>query len=221
MLLASLILKLGSFGLFKYSFLFSFFSLKNLHFLLCYRIIGSFIFSIIIIRFFDIKYLIACSSILHISLLFFLLLYNSRMGVISRIFIMVGHGIVSYFLFMLISLLYEFSFNRSFDFNKSMESSSKYISIFIFFFIFLNLGVPPFLNFLREVYFCLVLFIVSFNSLFIFCIVILISIIFCIFLTTKILFGKKLNLVYFDTNFRVIFFTFRYILYLFLVPFIF
>lgn len=105
------------------------------------------------IRFFDLKYLVACSSILHMSLIFPLVLRGSNVGVTGSLIIIVGHGLISLVLFFLVTILYELFDRRSLDFNKSIESLAKPVSLFLFLFVFLNIGVPPFISFFRELFF--------------------------------------------------------------------
>lgn len=210
MLLASLMLKLGSFGLLKFSNIF-FVSWKNFFPLIfSLSLIGPILFSLVMVRFFDMKFLIACSSVLHMSLIFPFISMGRLVGKISSVFIITGHGLVSYFLFFIVTLFYEGSFNRSFDFNKSVESLNKSVCLFTFIFIFFNLGLPPFINFLRELYFCSVFILYSMLRLVIFSIFIVCSIIFTIMLITKIVFGKKVIFFFIEYN---IFFNFTSFIY--------
>lgn len=220
MLLASLMLKLGSFGLLKFSSIF--FLLRKKFFPLVFSISlgGSILLSLVIIRFFDIKFLVACSSVLHMSTIFPFLIFGHICGKVSRLLIITGHGLVSYFLFFCVTLLYERRFNRSFDFNKSMESLNKFVSMFLFIFVFLNLGVPPFINFLREVYSFSVLLCFSYFSLGIFLVGITLSIIFVMMMITKILFGKKILFVNQDLSNFFNFNSILFIMFLFLLPFL-
>lgn len=191
MLLARLILKLGTFGLLKFS---SFFCSL-------FRVLGSFLFRIgsfscvlltwVMARFFDVKLLVACSSIMHISMILPFSSDPMSYPYCGRVMMMVGHGLISYYIFYLVTLLYEFSLNRSYDFAKAIESSSKSLSTFFFLFMFLNLGLPPFVSFLRELSFCLGLYLWAFSRLFIFGLRIVLRIIFLMFMVTKGSFGKS------------------------------
>lgn len=191
MLLASLMLKIGTFGLFKFSRLFIVIHGKIFPFFRSLGLWGGILISLIIIRFFDAKLLVACSSIVHMSFITPFCFHLSPYSVSGSIFIMVGHGLVSYFLFFLVTILYELSSYRSYDSNKSMESFSKSLSIILFLFLFINLGVPPFLNFLREFYFFLRFLKVSISSTYLFFFFMVMGIMFTIFFVTKIRFGKK------------------------------
>lgn len=135
-ILAAVMLKLGRFGLIKLSLVNWQISLKFMNYLTSLRILGVLYFRILIIRFFDLKYFVACSSVAHIALSLPMVIGGRTLGLIARIMIAVGHGLVSFFLFFLVSLIYEFSHNRSFDFFKSLESFRKffYFLFRIFFF---------------------------------------------------------------------------------------
>lgn len=220
MVLASLMLKLGSFGLFKFSSFFLFIKNFILDFVISIVLLRSLLVALIIIRSFDLKYVIACSSIVHIGLIYPLVLNYDSFSICASLFIMTGHGLVSCFLFFLITIVYELTLSRNFDFNKSLESSMKIISLLIFVFIFLNLGFPPFLNFIREFFFCFSLYNYSVISIFLFCILIIISIFFVIIFLRKILFGKKSFFVFSDNSFNLFFFFKSFIFFLFFLPFL-
>nr|YP_009228540.1 NADH dehydrogenase subunit 4 [Phyllocoptes taishanensis]ALK03803.1 NADH dehydrogenase subunit 4 [Phyllocoptes taishanensis] len=192
MILASLMLKLGSFGLFKFSSLFKIPSFKVMSGVLGLAVLSVLVFCVIMIRFFDMKYVIACSSIVHMSLVFPLVLTFQTVAVAGSVLMMVGHGLISYILFFIVSYIYEFSHSRSLDFNKSLESTIKSISFLVFLFMFLNLGLPPFLSFFSELYYCTFMIGFSLVSLILFSFSMIISIIFLMIMVSKVLFGKKI-----------------------------
>lgn len=189
-ILAGLILKLGRFGMYKfYPFLWEVGKPLN-SIIIRFTLLSVLNFRILIIRFFDLKYFVACSSVVHIALSFPLILRGSVNGIESRIIMIVGHGLISFFLFFLVSIIYEFSHNRSFDFSKSLESLSKFFCFLFYLFFFLNIGVPPFLNFFRELLTFLFILKDSFYSIIIFFVRILISCLYLMFCLTKESFRK-------------------------------
>lgn len=199
MILARIMLKLGTLGLFKFFSWFKAPTYDFISYILGFSTLSSLIFSMLIIRFLDFKNLVACSSILHISMIFPIVLSGRALGVESSLLIMVGHGIVSIFLFFLVTILYERLMNRSIEFNKSLESLNKSFCLILIIYVFLNLGVPPLINFIREIYTVSFLLRFSVYCIIIFLVRIVFSIIFLIFLVTKILFSKK---YFFLNNFR-------------------
>lgn len=221
MILASLILKIGSFGLLKFcNFFFrhNYSILKN--FILEFSLLGRLFLVVTINRFFDLKYVVACSSIFHISLIFPFILNFSYIGVVSSIMIMVGHGIVSCFIFFLVTLFYEKSVRRSFDLNKSLESSRKFLSLYFFIFFLINLGFPPFIRFIREFLFLCALTNFGVISILFFCLIFILA--GKVFMTIIIisLFGKKNLNFYGSRDSRISVFSLLYFVYFSLVPLI-
>nr|YP_009351814.1 NADH dehydrogenase subunit 4 [Rhinotergum shaoguanense]AQQ72853.1 NADH dehydrogenase subunit 4 [Rhinotergum shaoguanense] len=220
MILASLMLKLGSFGFYKFFLFFFFCSLLTFNMTVSLSLFSCLFFCLLMLRFSDMKHLIACSSILHMSLIFPLTGSGFTPGIFSSMFMMVGHGLVSYFLFFLVTLLYEFSYGRSMDLNKSQESFTKSILMMLFIFLFLNIGFPPFLNFYSEVGFCLFLLSFSLISLIIFCLTMTFSILFTMYLISKSIFGKKHSFFLLENDGTVNFFSLKLLYSLLVLSFI-
>lgn len=195
MLLARLMLKLGTFGLFKFSCTFFrlFKSLAGPLFRV--GVFGSLVVGLVMIRFFDVKLLIACSSIAHMVMITPFCFAPLCYPICGSLIIIVGHGLVSYFLFYVVTLIYEASFNRSYDFIKSLESVRGSLPLLLCVYLFLNLGLPPFLNFLSELNFCVGLYVWSKIRMLLFSLSIVSRIIFLIFFVTKGSFGKNTLLV--------------------------
>lgn len=147
-ILASIIIKLGTIGIYKFFHPFCQGIILNLA--LSVALFSGIYFRIFIIRFRDAKTLIAISSVLHIAIILPIILIKKTLSCLSRVIIIVSHGLVSYFLFYLITLKYESRESRRFLFLKSLESIRKNIALMSVIFIFLNLGVPPFINFYSE-----------------------------------------------------------------------
>lgn len=191
MILASLILKLGTFGVFKFISGLVAYIHKWARISLSLRVLRSLTITLFIVRYFDIKFLVACSSVVHIAPIFPSLWISARMGRISRLLIILGHGLVSFFLFFFITLLYEASFSRTVDFNKRLESNCKTLYMLFFCCLILNLGFPPLVSFIREL--ILFVFFLKFSlfSLIVFCLAMLISIFYVIFFICSLAFGKK------------------------------
>lgn len=191
-ILARIIIKLGTIGILKFSKDLRQENLINLF--LSVAIISRIYFSIVIIRFFDAKTLIAISSVLHIALILPMITVKKSLTYLASLMIITSHGLVSYFLFFLITLIYEKTENRRALTLKSIESRSKILVILIATFIFLNLGLPPFINFYSETIFLSSLkLITSPLSIIIFGGSLLIRIIFTMQINTNIMFSKKEN----------------------------
>lgn len=209
--LASILLKLGRFGIIKYIVMFLDTSLFLTENFVSLCIVFSILFCLNMLRYVDMKMLVAVSSILHIGIMLPLIRLRYSIGCLCIIFIMLGHGIVSYFLFMIVRVIYETSLRRSTHYNKSRDSFLRGLSLLIFALRFLNIGLPPLINFLREVGVCSTLLGYSLVRVIFFSATMLISIFFCIYMVTKRFFGRKNILFVQETEsslsrFRLIFF---------------
>lgn len=199
-ILASILLKLGTFGLVKFRKIFSKYLIPLCTALESWCLLFCIFFSLIMVRFTDIKMLVACSSILHIGLILPFLCHEDSAGVLSIVVIITRHGVVSFYLFYLVRIMYEMTHRRSIDYNKSNESFNSVFSMQVFLFVVFNLGVPPLANLISEVYICFRLIDYSYLSSLIFSTSVVIGIIFRIFMLTKNLFGRKLVKVHHETE---------------------
>lgn len=190
-ILASLVLKLGTFGLLKFSP-----QIIKISFLIACSpfsigVLSSILFSLIMYRFFDLKHTVACSSILHICIVTPAIILNKRITVFSSVLIIVGHGLVSFILFYLVTILYESFYSRRSSISKTRENICKTFSIIIFLLLFFNLRIPPFINFLREIIFCSIRFSFSFLSIIFYLISLVLNIFFTFLLARYSVQGKK------------------------------
>lgn len=193
-ILARLMLKIGTLGIFKFCPFFLFFSIKSSFSFLCsvsiFRCLG---LSLVMTRFFDLKYIVACSSILHMSIIFPASFMPNSLSILASLMMMVGHGIVSCFIFLLVRVLYEIALNRSSDSRKRMERSRTIFSAILYIFFLFNLGFPPFVRFMREFIFVSVLLKISHFLLSLFCLsLILVGFVF-ILVILMFLFGKYMK----------------------------
>lgn len=188
--LASLILKLGSMGFFKFVPHFKISSSLS-YFVFSFSIVGLLFFTFNIIRFLDMKILVACSSILHISLVFPGFSVISFSSLNFCFLILIGHGLCSFILFYMLGLLYESNHNRRSDFLKSAERENKSISMVFFLYLLLNLGFPPFIGFYSELFLCKTLITHRFLMITLFCCTIILFAIFFFFSISKLMFSKK------------------------------
>ena len=146
MVLASVLLKLGSYGL----LLFLPFVKMNslLVFYLSMACIGSLVGSFICLRQGDIKILIAYSSVVHIGVVTIGLVSGREIGYTCGLMIILSHGLSSPLLFAYSYSIYESSHSRMMI-NNSMGWPTIYFRFL--FLIRLNIGVPPRLGLWAEV----------------------------------------------------------------------
>ena len=74
-----------------------------------------------------------------------------RFGMVGRIFLMLGHGVVSSIIFFLRRVTYNNTSRRSILIISRRGKDYLIISLWVIF-TFINIGFPPFINFLGEVY---------------------------------------------------------------------
>lgn len=219
MVLARVTLKIGTLGFFKFVKKFSLFNLESSFY--AFSLWTFLLLTIFMLRYLDSKYLIACSSIMHMSLSFPLFYSFSRFRIISCIFIAVGHGVVSYYLFYLVSLFYESNKARSLDFLKGVESWDSFFCIIFCIFLVLNLGLPPFISFLTELYSLRIILKFRWILGFLFFFSFFFSVFFTIFLIMKIVFGKKFFYSSVTSRVNLNFNSFFFIRSFFFYPFLF
>lgn len=142
-LLAGILLKIGSVGLY-YSICYLNFFVK-FHWL----VLGVILTMLIILNLRDLKIIIAYSSIAHMSLVFYVINLGWNVGIKGRIMIIFYHGFVSPIMFWLVGILAWWK-TRSLIVVKIMVFSYCFI-LCVFLLIILNIGFPPFLGFLREI----------------------------------------------------------------------
>lgn len=191
MILASLLLKIGCSGFYKFSWGFLSLIKLLLNNFFSFFLIGRVFLLFCILRFADLKFMVACSSIVHIGPTFPLLLLSDSYRVYSCFLMMIGHGLISYFIFFLVTLIYEISQRKSSYFSKSYESLSRSLGLFLILFFLLNIGFPPFITFLRELLFSFVISWFSTRGILLFSISLLIGGLTFFVVVSKLVFGKK------------------------------
>lgn len=142
-LLAGLLLKLGSIGLI-YVIIYMGFIVK-FHWLG----LGVLVLILIILRLRDLKLIIAYSSIAHIRIVFYVIILGSNIGKLGAIYIIFYHGFISPLIFWVVGILAWWK-TRSLIVIKLMSFSYLFILCLFILFI-LNIGFPPFIGFLREI----------------------------------------------------------------------
>jgi NADH-quinone oxidoreductase subunit M len=93
--------------------------------------------------------MIAYSSVAHITMVFYVIMNGTVVGVKGALYIMFYHGFISPLMFWVIGLLAWWK-TRSLLVVKLLAFS--YIFVFILFILaIINIGFPPFIGFIREV----------------------------------------------------------------------
>ena len=150
-LLAGVLLKLGTYGILR--FLIPFFSFGTLYYLpVIYSLAGiSIIYtSGTAIRQTDLKRIIAYTSIAHMNLVVISLLVLNLIAVEGAIFQMLSHGIVSSALFFCIGFYYDRYHTRIIENFGGSVQFLPLLSFFFFIFTLANLAFPCTCNFVGE-----------------------------------------------------------------------
>lgn len=150
-ILAGILLKLGTYGMFRFliplfPFATKFFSIFV--YILC--IVAIIYVSYTIISQIDLKKIIAYSSIVHMSFIILGLFSFNYYGIEGAIIMMINHGLVAGGLFILIGLLYKRFHTRLLLYYNSLVSYLPIFSILFLIFSLFNIGFPGSGGFVSE-----------------------------------------------------------------------
>ena len=146
MILAGVLLKLGSYGLVLF--------LPLIHFNICLSfylsmaLVGSIVTSLICLRQGDLKLLIAYSSVVHMGVVTIGFMRGTETGYSCAIMMVVAHGLCSPFLFSFAHWIYETSHSRLILNNSNSWPVRKGVFMIL---ISANMGLPPGLGLWSEV----------------------------------------------------------------------
>jgi len=150
-ILASILLKLGGFGFLRYLIpLFPFGTNYYLPLVYMLSLCSVIYASLTTIRQFDLKRIIAYSSIAHMNMVVLGLFCNNIQGITGAIYLMVGHGIVSSALFFLVGVIYERYHTRNIRYYGGLTTVMPIFSFFFLIFSLGNIGFPGTSNFIGE-----------------------------------------------------------------------
>lgn len=163
--LARILLKLGLYGIYRMLFLINYLNyiIKNSY--ICFSLLGGLIASIICLYQYDLKVLIAYSSVAHIGITIASLITLRDVGISGAYSISLAHGFCSSGLFFLSYCNYKRHRRRRFFINKGLLNFTPYLILFWFFFCIINISVPPFLRIFSEI--IIIISIISFSFIYI------------------------------------------------------
>nr|ACJ69622.1 NADH dehydrogenase subunit 4 [Venturia canescens] len=152
MILAGVMLKLGSYGLMRVFLMMMNMCLKFNKFIIIISIMGGLISSFICLCQIDLKMLIAYSSVVHMSVLLSGMMTLFNMGYMGGYMMMISHGLCSSGLFYLLNINYERLNSRSLYINKGMINYLPSLTLMWFLMCSSNLSFPFSLNLFSEIF---------------------------------------------------------------------
>ena len=142
-LLAGVLLKLGTVGLIYVVIYIKF--IVKIHWL----VLGAVLVILIILRLRDLKIIIAYSSVAHIRIVFYIIMFGTNVGKKGRVLIIFYHGVLSPLMFWVVGMLGWWK-TRSLIVVKRLAFSYIFLLV-LFLLLILNIGFPPFIGFIREI----------------------------------------------------------------------
>ena len=150
-ILASILLKLGSYAILRLMLVLFFnVSLDLIFFILILSLFGFTYASMVALSQIDIKKIIAYSSIAHMNFSLFGIFSESLLGLSGIFFLMFGHAITSGALFLSIGVLYDRYKTRLIFYYGSLVLFMPIFAICMFILILSNFGFPGTINFVGE-----------------------------------------------------------------------
>jgi NADH-quinone oxidoreductase subunit M len=153
MILASLLLKLGGYGMVRF-LLVLFPQLIVTYSYLCigFCFISAFVAGMVMLTQVDVKRIIAYSSIMHMSVALIGLFTFNTLGVVGFVYSMLSHGFVSAGLFLVAGILLDRYNTKLLGELGGLASVLPKLSFFFFVFTLVNIGFPPASGFLSEIF---------------------------------------------------------------------
>lgn len=152
MLLASLLLKMGSYGFLRFSL--AMLPEGSVHYnalVSTLALLGVVYGSLSTIRQIDLKRIIAYSSVAHMNLVMLGLFSYNQQGIEGATYLMIGHGVVSAALFFCVGTLYDRYHSRLLRYYGGLVTVMPLFSFFFFIFTLANMSFPGTSNFLGEI----------------------------------------------------------------------
>ena len=149
--LAGILLKLGGYGLLRFVVpVFPYATEYYLPLTMTISAVSVVYSSLTTLRQVDLKKIIAYSSVAHMNLGLLGLFSLNTQGIEGSLFLMIGHGVVSSTLFLLVGVLYDRHHTRLVRYYGGLTQVMPAFSAFFLFFSLANMGLPGTSNFVGE-----------------------------------------------------------------------
>nr|ALR69348.1 NADH dehydrogenase subunit 4 [Bemisia tabaci] len=150
MILASILLKLGSYGLIRVTTVNVKLNSKLEWIIMSFSLCTTLAMTMICFIQTDLKTMIAYSSVVHMTTVFAAITLNKAKAMLGSMHIMIGHGMCSAGLFYMANVMYKTSKSRSIILNKGIFSMSPAATMMWFFLCMGNSPMPPSINIMGE-----------------------------------------------------------------------
>lgn len=162
-ILAGILLKLGTYGLIRYSLaIFPDASLFFSPFVIALAVLGVVYTSLTAIRQTDLKRIIAYTSVAHMNLVVLGIFSFNLLGLEGSIFQSLSHGFVSSALFLIIGVLYDRHHSRMLKYFSGLVHLMPVFSLYFLFFTMANIALPGTSSFVGE--FLILCGVLTYNS---------------------------------------------------------
>lgn len=151
-ILASVLLKLGIYGIYRFKIFFFKELIEIRWVLIIISILGRIIVGVICLFQTDLKALIAYSSVCHIGLVLRGIIRINFFSSFGSLLLILGHGLCSSGLFCLGNMLYERFFTRRLLLLKGINKIFPSVSLWWFLIRVFNIAAPPSINIFGEIF---------------------------------------------------------------------
>lgn len=151
-ILAGILLKLGSYGLLWFLIFFIKRRIKFRSVIMRLVLVGRVIIRFLCIIQIDIKMIVAYSSVVHINIMLCGLIRICKLGYIRAYIIIISHGLCSSGLFYIVNLYYYRSSRRLLILNKGLVNLLPSFTLWWFLLCSSNFSYPLSIGFIREIY---------------------------------------------------------------------
>jgi len=151
-ILAGVLLKLGGYGLCRVLLSIPRVLLRFGNLIVRLGLVTILVVGVACCRLNDIRALVAYSSVAHIGLVIAGVYIGGVLGYSGSLIIMIGHGLASSGLFRILNMYYERTGRRRFYLNRGIILIAPTIALGMFLLCASNIGAPPTINLLSELY---------------------------------------------------------------------